>query len=80
MRCHYLGCLYDTDEDIPTTSSVSEKQMQLAMHVAGHHTSVAAQPAPVQQHTERIQKPKLTVTDGQVTEEDWEYFVHAWWE
>ena len=55
-------------------TSLAKRQMILCLHM-DILLPAEVQPRP---NTERIQKPKLKFVDGEVSEEDWEYFKHTW--
>ena len=80
MKCPYQQtCKYDTDEDIPKESLVAEKQLWMQLHIwAIHSAPPQVQPAPAAARTEKFPHPKLTLVDGYITEEAWEYFVNNW--
>ena len=70
------------DTDIPADSALADWIAFLGLHMQGVHTTPPKQQpqdAVLQQpHTERIQKPRLRLVEGEITEEEWEYFNHKW--
>ena len=82
MRCLKEGCLFNTDDQIPATSSQADKLAVLRMHVDTTHLTGGQEQTLAtvgsQVHAERMQKPKLVTSNGMVAEEDWEFFVHSW--
>ena len=80
--CTKPTCLYDTDTDIPADSALADRIALHGLHMQGFHTTPPqqqTQDAALQQpQMEQIQKPKLRLVEGEVTEEEWEYFNHEW--
>ena len=71
-------CGNNTENDIDADAAIADRIAMLGLHIQGVHQP-GPPPQPDQQptvavqqplqHTERIQKPNLTLVDGEVSEE-----------
>ena len=82
MKCLHTECTFNTDSEIPEVSAIDHKLKLLKLHEKAAHcissTLPAVQAAPAR--TEKYSRPKLELKDGMVAEEDWEFFIHNWYE
>ena len=81
MKCSKGGCDYDTSAEIEDAGDVSNHVRLLEVHCTYAHpvgVQNAGGTGQLASRTARIQQPKIVVTDGTVSEEDWEFFLHSW--